>query len=480
MGQGYSHGGQRDAKRSWRCEWALAALLGSLLLRCGVTCPEGTRARFDQCVRLSSTSDAGGDAPTEAARSDASETDAGGDAPPNNVPADAGDAAEAEAGCGVQYMWHDGRCVPREVYVDSQHGNDENDGTADSPLKTFMRSVGDAAPGQILNFEPGVYTVELNGSFSGVIPPGVTLRTTPGATGVATIAGGGRHSLTSAGSATLENVVLAGFNATLTATQGEQTWTNVTVSGSREGLTMMGSARFTCDGCRFEGERQVSAVLITVRGAATATVAHSVLTAEDHCQTPLGMVNVMIHVRDSANLVLDDVRLNGSFGRGVLADSTGNLAIRSTTVGPGCDEATSVEWARIWNEPSAATVDIHDSTFAGTVGGGGGSSRVRVRGSTFQAAFTLGMMAGGVYDLGFSARDGGVADPGRNTFVFLHVVDTGATILASGNTWNPNEQGADAQGHYAHGEVVTVGSGEVAQGANYSVRALEAPVQILF
>ncbi len=63
-----------------------------------------------------------------------------------------------------------------------------------------------------------------------------------------------------------------------------------------------------------------------------------------------------------------------------------------------------------------------------------------------------------------ASLDLGTADPaapgnnlfasGANTFVALHVTALGI-VDASGNTWLPNVQGADAQGHYAVGSVRT-------------------------
>jgi hypothetical protein len=151
----------------WRGPWWLTVLLASVVVQCRGSCPEGSHARFDQCIRLSGRGDAGADASLNATprEADAANGAQDADALTSNVTSDAaadGMRTEAStndgaghAGCDVESMWRDGRCVLREVYVDAENGNDTNDGTLGSPLKTFKKAMSEAVEYQIFNFAPG-------------------------------------------------------------------------------------------------------------------------------------------------------------------------------------------------------------------------------------------------------------------------------------------------------------------------------------
>ena len=78
-----------------------------------------------------------------------------------------------------------------------------------------------------------------------------------------------------------------------------------------------------------------------------------------------------------------------------------------------------------------------------------------------------------------SADLGTATDPGNNrivnetsvTGVQVHDTVPGSTVLAIGNTWEPNTQGADANGRYTKPLSVN-GLGPLASGKNFDVQQL--------
>ena len=114
---------------------------GLLLVRCGVTsCPDGTVARADQCVRLSAHADGGADASTDAG---ADGGDAGAD----------GAGSSPDGSCDEDRFWSGERCALKELYVDGLDGDDAQEGTRQQPLKSFKQAMRVAVGGQIVNFE---------------------------------------------------------------------------------------------------------------------------------------------------------------------------------------------------------------------------------------------------------------------------------------------------------------------------------------
>jgi hypothetical protein len=83
----------------------------------------------------------------------------------------------------------------------------------------------------------------------------------------------------------------------------------------------------------------------------------------------------------------------------------------------------------------------------------------------------------GIYLFDNAAADlGTTADPGGNTLTSNAGIgldidgNFGARLItAVGNTWNPNVQGADGQGHYT--AAVVTGPDTAATGANFAVNA---------
>jgi hypothetical protein len=437
-------------------------------------------ARFDQCVRVSDSRDAGldqGPAASDAPHEDADVTPPRpGDASDSSLPGD----GEPDAACDPDYFLRGGRCMLREIHVDAMSGDDERDGARARPLKTFARAMRAAVDGQIVSFAPGVYRVDAypdaGPATAGVVPAGITLRTQRNVSDRAVLDGGGEHSLTFLGGATVEDMDLVDFVAPVVASVGEQTLTNVGISHADSPVTLVAQAHLICDGCRFEGEPVRLLTLMTVSGTATATLKRStLLTESDDCHLPM---TALIDVGGSANLVLDDAQLSGAFYTGVLLRTRGSARIRSSKIEDGCG-SKSLQSRHEPAGPTPTNVEIEDSEFWGSAEFESGMQRVRARRSIFHHSFSISWPVGGVYDLGMPARDGG-ADPGGNTIQQLLFIGAGLTIFASGNQWHPNAQGSDGAGHFPEGRVLTVAPGESVNGENFLMGVMSEPAQVFF
>ena len=446
--------------------WTLVAVLGVSLVHCDVTrCPEGTAARFDQCVRSAEGRDAGRDGLADLdsgrgdARADAAE-------PPPDGP------------CDAERMWSGNQCVLKEVYVDSRNGDDSEHpdaGTQRRPFRTFHRALSDAVEHQTILFEPGVYATQAGDQFNAVVPNGVTLRKRADGAGHAAFVGNGLESLVFAGNATLVGIALRRFDSPFRVSNGELQFQDVIVSEVTGGMEIAGSAYVTCSRCAFEAGAQRGTPLIRVRGVAILTLLHTTFatTSDATCE---GDVADAIHVSDHASLVLRDVHVRGRFAQAVYSASAGSMNIASSTFARGCTN-NSLVWDRPWFQSSPATVDIQGSLFEADAGGTGGLARVRVRDTSFHALFWMLFTVGGVYDFGRPTRHP-EPEPGRNTFKELTVSGRDVVFFASGNTWNPSQQGADAQGHYADGQTRILTGSETVQGTNFNLYALDGSLEL--
>lgn len=446
-------------------KWMLAGLGISsavALLRCTVdSCPEGTRARFDQCVRVAKGGDAG----------DADDALDGG------IEGAPSDATLDSAGCEGEWVPSAGRCVLRQVYVDSVNGDDTNPGTSEQPLKTFNAAVGGAVAGQIVNFEPREYATAAGDRFTALVRDGVTLRTRPDREGQASFVADGSQSLVFQGSAGLVGIRLVGFDSPLRSITGEQRLRDVSFSGATGSVLVAGDAHTVCDGCQFEARAGRSTPLIRVSAASTLTLVRTTLfTAADAPCEPAQ--SDAIQVADSANLRLREVHLSGKFDHGARLETEGHLQIHASTFEQGC-AGNALALLRDWFVPSRATVDIQNSLFETSFGVTGGVAHVRVRGSTFKSLFGIAFTADGVYDLGRPAHEG-VAEPGLNTFTEVVLSGVSAVFFASGNTWPPNVQDAGANGHYPEGEVWSVSDTDSIQGPSISLHAHGETVRLYF
>jgi hypothetical protein len=126
-------------------------------------------------------------------------------------------------------------------------------------------------------------------------------------------------------------------------------------------------------------------------------------------------------------------------------------------------------------EHPRATLTINNTSFVANRTGIQ-AANFKLRNSRFQ------VNQFGLFLRGNGADIGTASSPGNNDFrdngtgfVFNNQV-LGAVVNASGNTWNPNVQGADSQGHYISGLEIG-GTNPNAQGTNFKLPSTGAVIQ---
>ena len=159
------------------------------------------------------------------------------------------------------------------------------------------------------------------------------------------------------------------------------------------------------------------------------------------------------------SVVLTQSTISGSVGAAIQNESTQGVGATITAVGASL---TNNGWGIFWTR--AGTFDLRNSTISGStaVGTGAGiylfmpSGSFKLRGSNVTGNIQHGVQLDGTQSTGGLTFDlGTAADPGGNTFTgnglagLRSVAATGQSVNAVGNTWIPNQQGADANGRYS-------------------------------
>jgi len=250
-------------------------------------------------------------------------------------------------------------------------------------------------------------------------------------------------------SLTLDDVTIAGALVPVVAReQATVTVNNSTIdaNGIHFGAVLSGSAAFTLSGGSTIIGAQSGCIRSEDEDGEIATPTIAVLDSTlIYCGR--GIWNPVASV---PNIELDGATISGMVFEGILIGTGGSLTAMASTFEGNGDWAISTG---ISVEP--ANVMIRDSVFTDNVPGG-----VRIK-SALNSSWDLGRGN----------------DPGGNTFtghieggVALDVGPAQDTLIvyASGNTWVPNVQGADENGHYSvvSGEANDVVSG---YGSNYSI-----------
>lgn len=163
------------------------------------------------------------------------------------------------------------------------------------------------------------------------------------------------------------------------------------------------------------------------------------------------------------SIVLTQSTITGSAGAAIQNETVQGVGATITADGASL---TNNAWGIFWTRPG--TFDLRNSTITGStaVGTGAGtgagiylampSGSFRLRGSSVSGNVQHGVQIDGSVTAGSLTADlGKAADPGGNTFTGnglagLHsVAAPGQIVDAVGNTWIPNQQGADANGRYS-------------------------------
>jgi len=160
------------------------------------------------------------------------------------------------------------------------------------------------------------------------------------------------------------------------------------------------------------------------------------------------------------SVVLTQSTITGSVGAAIQNESTQGVGATITAVGASL---TNNGWGIFWTR--AGTFDLRNSTISGSTAAGGigagiylfmpsGSFKLRgsnVTGNIQHGVHLDGTQASGglTFDLGTTADPGGNTITGNGLAGLRSVAAAGDSVNAVGNTWIPNQQGADANGRYS-------------------------------
>jgi hypothetical protein len=464
-----------------------AALLSVLVLGgCDGDCPPGRTPRYDQCVRLrlGPGGGAGGDAEPDAnLGSGGAALGTGGSAGTG----DGGTAGTTDAStpdapsCGQDQVLFESACIPRELFVDSDEGSDDNSGfTRFEAFKSFRRAMTAARAGQVVNFD-GSFGEATGDNFNQRIPAGVTLQT-PEGTATATFTAplpatalDQRSALIFSDRGSLFNITLKRFHTAVGASQGEQSLKQVTIEDTTGGIVVTGKAQMTCEGCIVSGNPENQLIRIEGFAKLTFTSGSVTVTAEDCADTSKRLPNA-ISVFGSGRLDTRGPGIYGNFFTGIHVQTTAEVNLEETYVYPGC-----LDYGIITDYPPPgprASINVTNSTFYGSVSVAGRG--IKARGARFfgRQGLTLHGFRNGMDDLG-KENDAGnniFTDPpedppflyqkqlvGLDVRGLPYSADAGSSeidiIQARGNHWMQNVQHADMLGSYEPGHVIRAEKG---------------------
>lgn len=400
-------------------------------------------------------------------------------------PADVGNDIPGDSG---------GSAVPGTVIHVSPSGDDANDGVM-SPVKTLKRAIGLAAADTKVTqiaLAIGTYSASSGEIFPYTVPPNVTVVGPAG--GGAVLAGGKMSPAITIKDSGLQDLDLQDFTTAITAT-GPASLKNVRVLTSTTAVQAETAAKLTVDNLSISGTPAACGTGIVLNGAAELAVSkldtrnlQVSLDARDQSVTDISGATIsqdlscpsampIMRVASSGRFHLSDSLLDGgSSGIQINAKSADfdvlikNTIIRNMKNGTlgGNFGLEAVSFQMIGGELSNTTgtavqIGTGTWTFTGVTikqnrdlalyiqgVGGGTQAKLVMRGCT--------VTNNGV---GIDVSDdaigdfGSVSDPGKNVFRDNNGGGLnldgglGAThVDAVGNTWNPNTQGADANGVY--------------------------------
>jgi len=288
--------------------------------------------------------------------------------------------------------------------------------------------------------------------------------------------------------------VAATQQAQFTMQGGQITGDGVNCGKGAVGLNLRDAVQATVDHTTIEN---IPGRALAMDGTSKATVSFSTIkrTFPDGCFPGFGTVEV----RTSASLALRGTTIQGIGGSdavGIDALTAMPLTLDGTRVldfsGTGIsmrDPGKGVQLVltnsslflrnKIGIDSSHAPnvhVDISNGSFLEGTNVVIMASNIKIRGSGVHGRNT------GLLLTGMNADLGTVADPGGNTIridttnnTFAHGLTisdnlSGLVVKAVGNTWIPNVQGADSQGHYIPGTLVD-SSSPLAKGPNFNLSA---------
>jgi hypothetical protein len=377
-----------------------------------------------------------------------------------------------------------------QFYAEPAIGLDTNPGTQAKPLKTLKEALARMGAGATKTtiLTAGTYNEASGETWGYTFPEGVALNVNTSGVVLQSLAK--KAGFKFAGSATFSDLTLTGFGTALEATTGTLSLTRLKFTSNQTDLKLSGLANSgpsaTLQDCTSSGTTNA----LSTSGASKLTVQNGTFKAASNGSV-LGMQargevrftstkfsGGGLYVNGAAFLSLKDVISDGSnvlvgdYGLlevegGSFSNVKGNSsAIRSLGAdikvkNTGFDRNYSAIIAEGGNV-SLNNISVTNSDWSGILlrppTSSGRPLTFNMRNSTVYASKTYGIE----YDSDPSKPVGSIdlgtaSNPGGNTLlnnVFRNLqVKGNTTLIAVGNTWNANIQGADAQGRYATARV---------------------------
>jgi len=397
------------------------------------------------------------------------------------------------------------------IFVNPLTGSDGNSGTQDAPVKTIHRALALFKPGIRIELQAGTYNVANGQVFPDSLPSGVVIESVSAgqAVLVGTI---GDIAFYAAGTDTIKYVQFQGFNTCIRAGSGSHVLLGVGLTtinktfdiyGAAEGIFQAGTgtsavigtakefSRITIKDCVLSGGTSNYSI-VTLSNAARALITGT--TIKDSPTTVLEMYdatvaeintstfsNTGLHglgssaaasLRGTASLTIIGSTITDTYGSAIAMESpTAVLTLkrvqlaRNAMNGFGAAAlylygSASIDSCAIVNNGEYGIVlsqgyftfrhcDISGAPSQGISVSGGASLTMRSSTVSYSGIGVHLVASNSLADLGTAS------DPGGNTFrnntkygVQSDVTVNGTAVQAVGNTWIPNVQGADANGHY--------------------------------
>jgi hypothetical protein len=401
----------------------------------------------------------------------------------------------------------------KEIYVKADTGLDTNAGTLDKPLKTIKKSLEVWKAGKELVLLPATYSEVSGEQWPYDLPAGVIIKST--AAGVVLESNlATRPNAFNVSSVQIENVAFKDFATALVQSSGKQTLKGV-IFESNNAASMTGSAEADWSNLNFR-KGSVSLLgqsLTNLKGAIFGTAFRAILVTDsaqlnlENGSTPDGpVVNAIVVARRNAKASVKNSTLStiiealeviggakldvvntiisSTTGPGVFVSSSSTLSMTGGSISVPNDGIEARSYANVTVDgtkitaTSATGKGITMSTGSLKVSNAQISSQNTAVEITEQTDFILRNSSlytrtnnnwalyindagpvNGITDLGTAASPGGntFKTVSSNLFPLVNIqIGTFATttVNASGNTWRPSVQGADAAGKYAAATVV--------------------------
>ncbi len=421
-----------------------------------------------------------------------------------------------------------GTPVLLKIYVNPSNGSDGNAGTESAPFRTIRKALGVAYSGQRVELQAGTYDAAADQAYPDTIPNGVTVEAV--SAGLAVLVGTGQVAFVASGNDTILYLSFRGFQTIFQSASGDHVAKSLIAVDVGYAFDLSRSAQAEATGCSLTNSgaasltdiAQLSLNASTISGPPpnnffflvqkAATLQIDGTKMSDGNSTALALTDVSvttlsgctlskmsrqgsasssaIDLSVSAQLTLQSTTISGGYGPAVFMRDAGTHVTASVCTftgngsGTGSSEflqqggvldidSCSISGAAVSGfYVSNASLNLRNSTVQGMGGAGINAitgSRLYMRNTSISSC-QYGLLLTGssaTADLGTSTSAGGNTIVNNAQFGIM-ISHTGEFFAYTyGNTWIPNLQGANANGHY--GSFLAVGPVQLTAPMNYYI-----------